>query len=495
MSAETNFNQDWLKNWQAKIAVRITSIIIWSLSFISMIIAGILISQVRSNVENSQNIIIDHLAYQIQSRVQQNPALLFKQIEPILNDILNNDYILGLDIKYNGQTKTYGTRAQPGETIVRKLNTHLPIIITAYTLPIKEIVRQKQIEIFMLFSAGIIFLGGFIMLVIDKSVQKPFQHLDAVAQQYTAGQHSIRANTDRHDEFGTLAVFLNQMLDRISTNEKELQNEVKERTIAHEKIKQQRDALQQLTMDLTITRDKANEANLAKTIFLANMSHELRTPLNAIIGYSELIKEDTHNLQNPQLIHDTDKIIQAGKHLLRLINQVLDISKIESGKMDLIIETISIQSLIQDICSTLKPAIENNGNKLVLDINSDIDFIQVDPTRTKQILFNLIDNANKFTHGGEIKLTANMQENKLMVCIQDSGIGIEEDKIEHIFDEFVQADISTTRRYGGTGLGLSICRHLVQLMGGDISVRSSPGQGSRFTILIPLIQDKMKDAI
>ena len=496
MGTETDFNQDWIHNWQAKIAVRITSIIIWTLSFISMLAAGVLISQVRDNVKHDQDIILDHLAYQLQKQINKNKQIQAKNIKPIIDNILHHQYINTLTIKYTDKISRYGSEpASSSEEIVRILDTSPPVTITAYSPPLDEIVRRKQVQIFMLFSTGIILLGGFIMLVIDKSVKQPFRHLEDVAQQYTAGHHSTRADTDRHDEFGTLAVFLNQMLDRISTNENILQNEIRERTIAHEKIKQQRDALQQLTKDLTLTRDKANEANLAKTLFLANMSHELRTPLNAIIGYSELIREDKNNLKNPQLIDDTDKIIQAGKHLLQLINQVLDISKIESGKMDLSIEPVSIQSLTQDIYATSKLAIENNNNKLIIEISPEIDFVQVDPIRTKQILFNLIDNANKFTHEGEIRITISQQEKQLKICVQDTGIGIDKDKIQNIFDEFVQADISTTRRYGGTGLGLSICRHLVQLMGGDISVRSAPGEGSAFTVLIPLTKSNIKDAI
>jgi len=279
------------------------------------------------------------------------------------------------------------------------------------------------------------------------------------------------------------------MLDRISLNEQRLQDEVVERTFAHKKIKQQRDALQQLTTELTLARDQANDANDAKTQFLANMSHELRTPLNAVIGYSELIKESIDNNHNKQLINDINKILHAAKHLLGLINQILDISRIESGKMQLLPESTAIKSLLHDVCNTLKPIIKNNENTALIDIDESIDFIHVDPTRIKQILFNLIDNANKFTYQGEIKISLKQQSQQLIINIEDTGIGIAENKLQHIFEEFVQADISTTRRYGGTGLGLSICRHLVQLMDGEINVRSQLKHGTTFTVIIPLITD------
>ncbi len=493
MSTEPTFTQDWLQNWQAKIAVRITSVIIWTLSFISMIIAGILISQVRGDVEESQNILSDHLAFYIQQKHQQVSNFSFSLFEEEVQHILQHDYVHAIQLKHQNQIKTYGEAKKADNKIRRLISTPHPLEITLFSPPINEIIRSKQIEIFMLFSAGIIFLGSFIGLVIDKFVKKPFLHLDDVAQRYTLGQHDVRADSNRRDEFGTLALFLNKMLDRISLNEQRLQNEINERTFAHNKIKQQRDALQQLTHELTLARDQANQSNKAKTLFVANMSHELRTPLNAIIGYSELIQESPENHHNQQLINDINKILHASKHLLRLINQILDISKIETGKMQLLPEPTPIKSLVHDVHNTLQPIIKNNQNTISIDIDEHINTLHIDPIRTKQILFNLIDNANKFTHHGQIHISLKLHDKQFIINVKDNGIGIDEDKLPHIFDEFVQADISTTRRYGGTGLGLSICRHLTQLMGGEITVHSNLDKGSTFTVTIPITTDTMKD--
>lgn len=252
------------------------------------------------------------------------------------------------------------------------------------------------------------------------------------------------------------------------------------------------------TNDLQIALEAAETANRSKSLFLANMSHELRTPLNAIIGYSDILKEDAEDLGYDDFIPDLDKIQGAGNHLLALINDILDISKIEAGKIDLYLESISIDSLLSEVIATVQPTITKNSNSLeFLAYHQTIGMVKVDGTKVRQIVMNLLSNAAKFTQDGKIELNAlrysdNTQE-WLEITVKDDGIGMTPDQLERVFQEFTQADASTTRKYGGTGLGLPISRHFAKIMGGDIIVKSVEGEGSIFTVTLPtLVEVKTK---
>ncbi|WP_373535033.1 PAS domain S-box protein [Microcoleus sp.] len=263
---------------------------------------------------------------------------------------------------------------------------------------------------------------------------------------------------------------------------------------------------------LQVALEAAEAASTAKSAFLANMSHELRTPLNAIIGYSEMLQEETAELGYDELTPDLDKIRTSGRHLLSLINDILDISKIEAGRMDLYLETFDIAALIEEVADTATPLIEKNGNTLNLHQISNIGTMHGDITKVRQILLNLLSNAAKFTKNGTITLTASREtadniseaipENSselpanspasnpckefLVFNCTDTGIGMNQDQLQHIFQPFTQADASTTRKYGGTGLGLAISQRFCLMMGGNISVNSQVGVGSTFTIRLPL---------
>ncbi len=236
-------------------------------------------------------------------------------------------------------------------------------------------------------------------------------------------------------------------------------------------------------------RLKAEAANHAKSDFLANMSHELRTPLNTIIGYSEVIEDEANESGQEDLIEDIQTVRNAGEHLLGLINGVLDLAKVESGKMELYLETITLSSLVKEIAATIHPLVEENGNTLAIQQTEDIGSLHADIVKVRQCLLNLLSNASKFTQGGTITLALSKMENPagswINFHVSDSGIGMTPEQLDKIFDAFTQADTSTTRNYGGTGLGLSITKRFVDMMGGKITVESEPGEGTTFSICLP----------
>jgi signal transduction histidine kinase len=283
----------------------------------------------------------------------------------------------------------------------------------------------------------------------------------------------------------------------------------------HRELVERRRAEEELlraNQEISAARQQAEAANRAKSAFLANMSHELRTPLNAIIGYSEMLHELAEDVDQPEFRPDLNKIQTAGKHLLALINDILDLSKIEAGKMELHIEPFDIATLVHEVINTAQPLAVRRANTIVVDLAGNLGTMQADLTKVRQSLLNLLSNACKFTDGGVVALrvwaiddgawmlagdhgeaTSVPDSNAaframptIFFAVTDTGIGLEPEQLEKLFQPFTQADTSTTRKYGGTGLGLAITRRFCQLMGGDVTVQSTMGQGSTFTIRLPL---------
>jgi len=241
-----------------------------------------------------------------------------------------------------------------------------------------------------------------------------------------------------------------------------------------------------LFQELKEANGQLAEASQHKSQFLANMSHELRTPLNAIIGYSEMLQEEAEDLGEETFLPDLQKINAAGKHLLGLINDILDLSKIEAGRMDLDLETFEIEPMIRDVQAIVQPLVDKNGNILVVTYPDGIGSMHADQTKVRQALFNLLSNAAKFTSAGTITLTVACEaDDWLTFAVTDTGIGMTEEQLSRLFEAFSQAEAGTRSQYGGTGLGLAISRHFCRLMGGDLTVTSVHGQGSTFTVHLP----------
>ncbi|OIP72550.1 MAG: hypothetical protein AUK43_02730 [Oscillatoriales cyanobacterium CG2_30_40_61] len=410
--------------------------------------------------------------YQDSFKIYTKTIDILKEISPNLSSNLKNQAIY--------QSLNLLSDQQSIQTL-EKLNDQLKQWL-------KEAENQEKMSDIALKNARklqnlIIIVSGFLSVLISilaaikttNSITQPLSITQKVAEQVAQeSDYNLRVpfQTDIHEIY-SLANSVNYLIEQVDQRNQQLEQ----------------------------SKNSAESANLAKSQFLANMSHELRTPLNAILGYSEMLAEDAKDLGQDEFVTDLEMINTAGKHLLSLINDILDLSKIEAGRMELYLESFDLKELIESVVATVKPLVSQNNNVLTLNYDSGLSLIYSDSTKVRQILLNLLSNAAKFTQQGQIILTItrekintsvdsltsqnstsnSLQSYQINFCIQDTGIGIPEEQQKYVFEAFIQGDNATARRYGGTGLGLAISRHFCKMMGGDLQLlKSQVGQGSTF---------------
>lgn len=329
---------------------------------------------------------------------------------------------------------------------------------------------------------------------LQRVISEPVLRLAETASLVSASKnYTVRAQNNSNDEVGLLVDNFNEMLSQIHARDTALQKaqdglekRVKDRTRALENEVAER---RRIESELLAAKEAAEQANRTKSIFLANMSHELRTPLNAVIGYSEMLQEPGSIENVEQAREDLARIERAGKNLLAIINDVLDLSKIEAGKTELHNELFLVATVVEDAVSTVRPLAQSKGNTLLEECFSNVGYMEADLVKVRQSLLNLLSNACKFTQGGSVRVvvlrTGPPGREWIEFRVMDNGIGMSAEQRTKLFKSFSQVDSSTTRKYGGTGLGLAISQRFCQMMGGNISVDSELGQGSTFTMRLP----------
>jgi signal transduction histidine kinase/DNA-binding response OmpR family regulator len=384
-------------------------------------------------------------------------------------------------------------KAEAGEILPSKIGVlFLDYDLTSLRLQTYSDALKRSLEstlVFALLCAGVWFL-------FEEILTRRAARLVTASNRLSDGDLTVRAQLQGSDELAMISIAFDSMATMMQHKTEALENSQVDLSNAKEDLAEYNRTLEQKVAQRTAeladsieearhAKAAAEEANKSKSLFLANMSHELRTPLNAIIGYSEMLQEEMGELGIDELSPDLEKIHGAGKHLLSLINDILDLSKVEAGRMDLYLEEFDIGQLVQEVSSTVHPLMEKQENQLLVECDRNLGSMSADLTKLRQCLLNLLSNASKFTQAGKILLRVSGDGQEVTFAVSDTGIGMSPSQQGKLFQAFSQADASTTRKYGGTGLGLAISRQFCRLMGGDITVESELRRGSTFTIQLP----------
>ena len=373
----------------------------------------------------------------------------FRQIVPCGESFKQPGHSLDGYQDFDGHTVVGAWQPVPGTDFMVLVQINRDIISGP-----KHLAERSALSV----SLGLSLLVATIGFLVAERLLKPLRRLTRAARALADGERTVRVRLRRGDEIGDLGDTFDHMAASLETT----------------------------LLDLEAARDEALAAYRAKSRFLANMTHELRTPLNAIIGYSEMLMAEVGDEGKQQWAEDLGVVRRSGKDLLALINSILDLSKMEADKMSVDAEPFILLDLLQEVGQTVVPLVREKNNSYVCSYQGT-DEISQDRGKLKQILLNLISNAAKFTKDGRIEVSAELAEGLLLIKVSDSGIGMSEEQCARIFDEFAQADESTTRKYGGTGLGLTIVKRFVDLLGGSVAVTSTPDHGTTFALSLPVI--------
>ncbi|HLF03552.1 MAG TPA: ATP-binding protein, partial [Anaerolineales bacterium] len=401
-----------------------------------------------------------------------------------------------------------------------------PIVVEGHVMGIVEalvsqetrelVQREAWASVLPILIGGIVVAIIFSLLITQYVFSEPLNRLRDGALMLASGQFGHQIQLPSNDELGELAGTFNQMstqierlylervreertrrereVARLQESERILEAKVAERTA---ELASKNEALLRSQEELAAAHDQALSASSAKSAFLARMSHELRTPLNVVIGYADILRIELHELGREDLVEHLDQVQKSARHILVQVNEVLDLSKIEAGRMELYVETIDVAVLLNDVAATIEPLVQKNDNTLEVRCDLEVGEMLADPTKIRQSLLNLLSNATKFTQDGLITLSAarepaaNGSDDWIRFAVSDTGVGIPPEKLGSLFEEYVQVDAATGHTYGGTGLGLAITRRFCELMGGQIDVTSDgvPGKGVTFTIRLPVKVD------
>jgi signal transduction histidine kinase len=454
-----NLTSDWTTGWYGSLSVKITSIVLWGIAIIGLSIAVVLLWNNEDKIRFKYNHNADTVALAASHT-------LFQSISD--SDTVNWNILIekARILNFTGfkiildNTHSHQSGDTSSNNIVRKIyyySDHQPKIATLflYHLPFEQIQTYEQKKLLLTTVIICLVFGILLNWIIQKIIANPFDALLKAINNISEGQLDHRLNIERQDEFGQLALIFNKMMDQLSDQQNVLKETIK----------------------------RAENATQATTTFVANMSHELRTPLNSIIGFTSIVKEGMAGDVNKEQIKQLTKAHNSAQHLLSLINELLDLTIIETGKTNLNINEFNITKLVTEVTDMLKPLCEKKSLRLQVECNN-CGNIKSDEGKVRQILIILIDNAIKFTQSGSITVKSWGEEDRVWFEIIDTGSGIKEESLDLIFTAFYQEDSAEDRAFEGTGMGLALCKQYIHMLSSEISVVSTLNKGSCFTFYL-----------